>query len=235
MNKTSAVVMVLALILSSSSLIIMAASCTDPPAPTVKPDIPIPSVPQFSLIYADHSYDVPEKTDSYTDPYTGKVTTHTYPRYRVQNYTIDVTIKNQPYPATINNGNTSVFKYTIQTKGHFEPEWIDQYTTVEASNSGYTVVSLPASYPVEGKVDFRVKASLGYYYDYFYGLVPFTGFASESSSWSSTQTFTMPGTSDLTSSPMPTSTVPEFPMIGILTLLVIIPLVATVILRKKRC
>ena len=46
---------------------------------TVKPvnaqSIPKPSVPEFTLQIADHSYDVPAKTTSTTDPYTGKTTT----------------------------------------------------------------------------------------------------------------------------------------------------------------
>jgi hypothetical protein len=236
MEKVYAVTLVFSLILLGSSFIVLKASCADPPAPTVKPDIPVPSVPQFRLTYADHSYDVIAKTTSSTDPYTGKVTTTTIPGYHVKNYTIDVSIKNQPYPPTINNGHPSTFKYFIQAKGHFEAEdsfWtsgdggVDGATGV-ASNSEYTVVSIPLGGISEGEVDFRVQASLGYDYTYYYGLVPFVGWASADSGWSPIQTITI-GESLVSPSPA----VPEFPRADVLPLLVALPIVLTFILRKK--
>jgi hypothetical protein len=74
-NKGITTLLIITLTLAVSSLLIMDASCTDPPAPTVQPYIPTPSIPQFSLSYADHSYDVPAVTTSSTDPYTGEVKT----------------------------------------------------------------------------------------------------------------------------------------------------------------
>ena len=169
-SKCLTLLLMLTLALSLLSLQILSASATDPPAPTIKPDIPTPSVPQFTLTYADHSYDVPAETTQSTDPYTGKVTTTTIPGYHVKNCTIDVKIKNQPYPSTINNGNTSTLKYFIQAKGHFESEdhfWISGDGTdgasVVAPNSEYTIVSTPIGIS-EGAVDYRVQASLGYSY-----------------------------------------------------------------------
>jgi hypothetical protein len=249
-TETLTILIIIALICSISSLLTMKASCTDPPAPTVKPDIPKPSVPQFTLTYADHSYDIPAKTTSSTDPYTGKITTTTIPEYHVKNYTIDVSIKNQPFPPTINNGNVSTLKYFIQAKGHFEPEdsfWtsgdgmIDGATAV-ASNSEYTVVSIPLGAISEGAVDFRVQASLGYDYNYYYGFVPFLGWASAESDWSNVQTFTFPGTS-LSANPSqpiiqpttsPSPTVPEFSPLAILPLFAVIPLIMSLFLRKSR-
>jgi hypothetical protein len=248
-SEVLTVLVIVTLICSMASLMSMKASCADPPAPTVKPDIPKPSVPQFTLTYADHSYDVPAKTTSSTDPYTGKVTTTTTPRYHVKNYTIDVSIKNQPYPPTINNGNVSTLKYFIQAKGHFEPEdsfWtsgdgmIDGVTTV-ASNSEYTVVSISLGAISEGAVDFRVQASLGYDYTYYYGLTPMGGWASADSDWSNVQTFTIPGTPP---SPNPYQPIiqpttpsspaaPEFSLLTILPLFVIIPVIMSLILRKS--
>lgn len=228
----------------------MEASCADPPAPTVKPDIPKPSVPQFTLTYADHSYDVPAKTTSSTDPFTGKVTTTIIPGYHVKNYTVDVSIRNQPYPSTINNGNVSIFKYFIQVKGHFQPE--DYFwavtgdglsgTDAVASNSEYTVVSIPiGAVPAGGAVDFRVQASLGYDYTYHYGLMPMGGWASADSDWSSVQTFTIPGTPPSANPNQPTiqpttpssPTVPEFSPLTILPLFVIVPLIMSRLLRKS--
>jgi hypothetical protein len=181
----------------------MEASCADPPAPTVKPDIPTPSTPHFTLAYVDHSYDVPAKTKSTTDPYTGQVTTTTIPGYHVKNFTIDVTIKNQAYPATINHGHNSTLFYDIRAKGHFESD--DMFWTagdgmiegarVVTSNSEFTIASIPVKGVTEGgAVDIKVQASLGYEYTYYYGLTPMCGWASADSAWSSIQTFTLPGT-----------------------------------------
>lgn len=213
-SKSLTLLLIITLALSVSSLTVLTASAADPPAPTYPPDIPTPSVPQFTLTYADHSYDVPAKTTQTTDPYTGKVTTNTIPAYHVKNYTIDVSIKNQPYPSTVNDGNTSTLKYFIQAKGHYEDE--DHFmisgdgtdgATVAASNSEYTVVSLPISIS-EGAVDVRVQASLGYDYTYYYGLLPMTGWASADSDWSSIQTITI---GDSTPAPIPTSTITPDP------------------------
>jgi hypothetical protein len=243
--------LIVALVCSMSSILLMEASCADPIAPTSKPDIPTPSVPQFTLAYVDHSYDVPPQTTSSTDPYTGKVSTTTIPGYHVTSFAIDVTIKNQPYPPTINNGNTSTLKYFIQVKGHYQTDdyyWIESENgikgaTVATSNSDYTVVSLPTGNVQAGAVDFRVAASLGYDYTYFYGLVPFKGWASADSDWSSVQTFTIPGTpasptinpTQTTIQPTtpPSPTIPEFNPLTILILLTIIPLIIALFLRKN--
>ncbi|MCL2691148.1 MAG: hypothetical protein FWE56_02700, partial [Candidatus Bathyarchaeota archaeon] len=45
-----------------------------------------PSIPQFSVNFVNHPYDVPPTTS--THPYTGVVTNT--PGYRVDNWTIDV-------------------------------------------------------------------------------------------------------------------------------------------------
>ncbi|MCJ7763000.1 hypothetical protein MUP38_06065, partial [Candidatus Bathyarchaeota archaeon] len=44
-----------------------------------------PSVPEFTVKLADHSYDVPPSTTATTDPYTGKQTVTTQPGYHVEN------------------------------------------------------------------------------------------------------------------------------------------------------
>ena len=62
--------------------------------------IPTPSVPEFSLRFVDASYDVPT---TYTiDDYTGQNITH--PGYHVENRTIEVRIKNQPFTSYESNG-----------------------------------------------------------------------------------------------------------------------------------
>lgn len=194
--------------------------------------IPTPSVPEFSLKFVDNSYDVPPTATSTTDLYNGKTTTTTIPGYHVENLTIEVTIKNQPFPSTL-NGNTSNLYYNVRIKGHFGEDWTEQYhsystsgTLPPQSSSEYTVLSFPASYRFGDEVDFQVQAILGYQLmgwlpDHI--LVPNYSFVHESSDWSPTQTFTMPDTSASTSnSPTPTPTVPEFPPLAILPLLIVL-------------
>jgi hypothetical protein len=212
--KSSTILLILALALSISAIAVMTASAADPPPPTYPPSIPAPSIPQFTVAYVDHSYDVPAKTTQTTDPYTGNTVTNTISGYHVKNYTIDVTIKNQPYPSTVNNGNTSIMQYGIQRKGHFEPD--GNFVGVgmfEASSSAYTVVSLPTDdYPRNGTIDLRVCAYLGFHYNYFYGLLPMLGFANAPSGWSNAQSITLTESPSITPAPtQPPSTATAAP------------------------
>jgi len=168
-----------------------------------------PSVPEFTLKFVDDFYNVPSTTTSTTDPYTGKTTTTTIPSYYVENLTIEVTIKNQPFtPYTNAYGNEFLFYYNIKTKGHYEENWTDLYNPESGyapqSNSEYTILSIPAnSYPSGGQVDFQVQAMIGFTTSSLPPYTPFTyQFIGETSSWSPTQTVTIPATP---SSPTPTS------------------------------
>ncbi|MDR0373670.1 MAG: hypothetical protein LBI79_09020 [Nitrososphaerota archaeon] len=130
--------------------------------PDINAPLPIPSVPEFTIKYVNYSYDVPATTTSHTDPYTGKVTTEIHQGYHVKNFTLEITIKNQAFPASI-AGDALGMRYFIQTKGHFENDWQKSHVDT-LSTSGYTIVVLPAnSYPAGGTVDVRVMAWLGYY------------------------------------------------------------------------
>jgi len=123
-----------------------------------------PSVPQFSVKLVDYSYEVyPVPT---TDPYTGPIT---IPGYRVENKTIEVTIKNQLFtPYTDEDGHKINLYYIIQFKGHYE-EWqsYESYsysgTRLVQSDSSYTIYSMPTDkYAYGSKLDFRVQAVIGY-------------------------------------------------------------------------
>ena len=123
-----------------------------------------PSVPQFSVKLVDYSYEVyPVPT---TDPYTGPTT---IPGYRVENKTIEVTIKNQLFtPYTDEDGHKINLYYIIQFKGHYE-EWqsYESYsysgTRLVQSDSAYTIYSMPTDkYAYGSKLDFRVQAVIGY-------------------------------------------------------------------------
>jgi hypothetical protein len=77
-----------------------------------------PSIPEFSLKYVDHSYDVP--TTYGIDPYTGK-TIITQEGYRVQNNSVEVIIKNQAFTSYRNeNGSVIWLYYRIVSKGHLK-------------------------------------------------------------------------------------------------------------------
>jgi hypothetical protein len=177
--------------------------------------IPKPSVPEFTAKYVDRSFIVPASTS--IDPYTGQNVTH--PSYFVENRTLELDIKNQPFtPYTIDNSTGSPWNttlmYNVQTKGHFAVNWTVLYSVdngfFPASSSHYTTVSYTINErPVFGnlqpnsQVDFQVEAFIGY-------VSRTIGFASwyftgESSGWSSTQTITIPAVSVSTSTPSPTS------------------------------
>jgi hypothetical protein len=167
---------------------------------------PKPSVPEFTLNYVDHSYDVPPKPSSSTDPYTGNTITATIPGYHVENKTID---------ADITNNGASY--YNFRYKGHYETDWSyypfnqivksilslpDAHEVpFHASTSSHTVLSLYflPDIPVNGTLDIQVQALFGDFraepyvhlggvpggptYDFYW--------EGEASNWSNTQTISI--------------------------------------------
>lgn len=126
--------------------------------PTQSASTPELSVPEFTVKLVAYPYDVP--TTYSTDPYTGETITHQ--GYRVENKSIEVRIKNQPFtPYTDADGHWVNLYYILHIKGHFAESWTggDRY---QASTSEYTVLSLPESYPAKAQMDFKVDAILGY-------------------------------------------------------------------------
>jgi hypothetical protein len=213
--------------------------------------IPTPAVPTFSVQLANHSYDVPSippASPTYTtDPYSGKQVILTpgssgIPSYHVQNFTIDITIVNQPYPAVI-NGNTSFLYYNVRTKGHFGQDWTELFpyysNSPVQSNSQYTVISLSTNYHVGDQIDIQVQAAIGYKIVTLIGHPPIPNvytesvdFQHSSSDWSPTQTFTMPAT-DAFPSPSPTPTVPEFQLLAIIVVFSAITLTSALMLTLR--
>ena len=200
--------------------------------------IPKPAVPTFTAVLIDHSYDVPANTS--VDPYNGQTINN--PSYHVKNYTIELTILNQPYsPITIYEGSsnwTATFYYNLREKGHFANDWITVYTPdsdyPKQSNSEYTVISYSSrgdnGIDVGGRtlvadsgdqIDFQVEAMIGYVSrNYNPGatnqleMFPWE-FTGQESGWSNTQTVTIPG--NVTASPSPTSALPTIntgPIVG---------------------
>lgn len=180
--------------------------------------VPNPSVPQFTVQYVDHSYDVPPTYG--TDPYTGK-TIMTNGGYHVDNRTIDVTITNQPFtPYMDPNSNQTVnLYYNIRSKGHFE-DWTNSNSGhsqngLQASTSATTVVSFDIQYwnvPVDGQIDFQVQAVLSYTANSYSGGC-FTGSQTTpvaQSDWSPTQTITNGNSTPSSTTPPAPTAYPTF-------------------------
>ena len=146
-----------------------------------------PSVPEFTLRFVDTSYDyyVPPVTTTLTDPYTGNKNVTTQPGYTqyVENKSIEITIKNQPFAPS--SGNKYLF-YNVRMKGHYGEGWTEIYheetyitegsspqnpspqryyssgNLPQQSNSEYTVLYVSANHPSGAQVDFQVAAITGY-------------------------------------------------------------------------
>lgn len=224
--------------------IIIAISCLSLLA--VKPanaqSTPTPSVPEFTLRYVDKSYDVASTTTSSTDPYTSNITTTTIPGRHVSDQTIEVTIKN----------DLGASYYDLRYKGHYSDTWTyfpygpshniyDGFFPphFQASNSSYTVGYLPLDIlpqpiPQGAPIDVQVQPLFGDFevtpYGFAIGRATYDArFTDTADDWTTTQTITIGETS---ASPSPT--VPEFPITAVLCLLVALPLLATILLKKKR-
>jgi hypothetical protein len=238
--------LVLVLVLAVSSLMM------------AKPELALaqitkPSVPGFTVKLVDNSYDVP--TTHSIDPYTGQNITHT--GYHVENKTIEVTIRNQPFaPSYAGNSFNASFYYNVRTKGHYEENWTVVYIPDDVyptqSNSDYTVLSFSSTEngyfmaasqeaglyaPSGGQVDFQVEAMIGYQSRIYnpnatnpLEMYPWC-FTGGESGWSNTQTIT--SAENVSPSPTSTPTVPEFPPVIVLTILLIALTLAISVFKRK--
>ena len=240
----------LTLIIAVSCLTLLAVKPADAQSgqtPNYPDYIPNPAVPQFTLKLVQSSYD-----EVVTDPFTGAETTHS-----VNNSTIEITITNQPFrpynyvwecKGEVVNRSTTLW-YDVQTKGHYAKSWtevrVDQSSTLystesntQSNNSEYTVISLPqdsimdsAAYPNGGAVNFRVRAMAGGWFPPVLSSninLPLN-FISKNSSWTNTQTLTIPA--DSSASPSPT--VPEFSWLAIVPLLLSVFALAVIVKHRK--
>jgi hypothetical protein len=240
-SKSLALILILIIAISSLSIIIV--------NPSNAQTIPKPSVPEFTVKAVDHSYVVPASTS--IDPYTGKQITH--PSYKVENKTVDVTIRNQIFTPTNLEGNVTGLFYIIRWKGHFE-NWTGYYDGndylninhvgddskiwgIEALNSDYTVKSFSDFNGLQtgAEIDFQVRAIIGFNFLYFGGHIQPIGtvfYNVQESDWSNIQTVKI-GETSTSPNPTPTPTVPEFPVLAILPLFLSTFLIATKLLRRK--
>ena len=152
-----------------------------------------PLVPEFSVKIVAYPYDVPPKTTTTIDEYTGKEITTTQPGYHVENKSIEIMIKNPPFmPYNLTTHTryshetgesyayettqTVNFYYNIGVKGHFGDDW--KYVGSPSPMGGvlqsnvqldseYTVFTIKAEdYPKDAVLDFRVQTLVGYYLPY---------------------------------------------------------------------
>jgi hypothetical protein len=188
-RKALALTVILALLVSVLAGIVQAES-----------SIPKPSVPDFTVKFADYSYDVPANTS--IDPYTGKTVNN--PAQHIENKTLQVSIKNQTIQST------EYLYYQIRMKGHFSPEWSNISYIQANPHSEYTVLTYAlgennASGNFDSRldeissgdtVDFQVQAQVWHYVlsdnpnSQFGGGWLFR--MSDYSDWSNTQTITIP-------------------------------------------
>ena len=144
-SKGLVLALVLVVIMSGANLLIV--------KPANAQTISKPSVPEFDLKYVDNSYDVPPTYG--IDPYTGKNVT-IQAGYHVQNDSVEVIIKNQPFTSYSYNGSRVELFYNIALKGHFENwasnNWNSQNINVQTydqypdwyyptSNSDYSIIT----------------------------------------------------------------------------------------------
>lgn len=139
MRKLSVLLTSFILILIASNMIVVSTISAQ--------TIPNPSAPEFTLKIIDNSFTAPATVT--IDPFTGANLTE--PSHRVDNKTIEVVIKNQPFsPTLIQEGNsnwTTAFYYNVHFKGHYSEDLIPVYFYGDPfpalSNSNYTTIEYP--------------------------------------------------------------------------------------------
>jgi hypothetical protein len=141
--------LILIIIMATSSLsllMVKSASAQTGQTPNYSDYIPTPTVPEFTLNLVQSAYN-----KTVIDPGTGIKTT-------VNNSTIEVIIKNQPFSpynyswTFLGYRNSTVNKstslgYDVQAKTHYSQNWTEVYFSgnypAQSNSSDYTVLSLP--------------------------------------------------------------------------------------------
>ena len=202
--------------------------------------LPNPDVPEFTVAYVDNSYYVSDPT-TVVDQFGNSRAVEGY----VENMTVEFSIENQaftpyttPYNSSdpYNTGQTVNLMYNIRMKSHLESNWT--YIThlsegyLKQSNINFTTASYPLDYlfpsniPDGTEIDFQVQALIGYVHRY--SIVNSWTFNGTESEWSPIQTITL---SD--ESVSPSTTVPEFPYLLVIPLLLSVLAVALAFKTKK--
>lgn len=220
---------------------------------------PTPSIPQFTVRIVNNSYYTQPITTITTDPFTGQSTTTTTPSRFVEDEFIELAIKNQS--VTFQRGGIDLY-FDVRTKGHFSKDWNYISTLdgniIENYSSRYTIVTayFDHDFPAVGQIDFQVRAIIGdIYVEDPNTLSQYEIVMGQNGGWTDIQTISIPDgsvsitpftnpspaptqtpTSIQTPTPTPitTPTVPEFPTIVILLLLLSVFSITVVLRLKKR-
>jgi ABC-type sugar transport system permease subunit len=122
-----------------------------------------PVVPSFTLKEIAQPYDVPPSSTTIVDGYTGEKTTIDYPGYHVENKTVYIVIKNQPFtPYKYDEYTMAYLHYEYSWKPHYsDGGWFSSYPEYfSQSDSEYTMIPFN-ELPSDGKIDIRVRALAG--------------------------------------------------------------------------
>ncbi len=211
------------------------------------PSTPTLSVPEFTINFVNFSYFTPPIASF--NPYTGKNVVQS--GYYVENDSIELIIKNQPFISYISNGQNISLYYNVRFKMLNSENWINIFNGAPyppqsnanftahdffGSNYTYQIGKQQMSLFPNDSVDFQVQAQAGYFKLEPYMVAGNTspmGFidaftAVISSGWSNTQTATIPssfGTSNLI--------IPELSWLIILPMFIFMLSVAIVLRYQK--
>ena len=227
--------LLLIVMMATSSLVLL---MFDPANAQTSTPVPTPSVPSFTVKFVDASYDVPTTTS--INQYTGKSVTNQ--GYHVENKTIVLTIDNRPFNAYLHNTPPTFF-YNVRVKGAFAQNWTELYTAntgyLHPSNSDYTAIAYGLPTP-EGQIDYQVQAMAGGIMRISPRFSSGDEFIGVTSSWSSTQTVTIPENpvtpiqTPVESTPTASPTVPEFPWLAVIAVLASSLLITLVVRYRKK-
>ena len=165
-GKSFALILILIMAISSLNLLMIKPASGQTSTPTTSSvPIPTPSVPQFTVKLVNTS-DLPTIYWLYPNPDS----TVSIPTDNNTNYTIELTVKNQPFiPPFIENGQNTALSYDVRMKEHYLENWTDVYALTEwypvPSNSDYTVIPFPLEVSGEPPASYNIKSCFygGYY------------------------------------------------------------------------
>ena len=179
-NTRKGISLLLVVILAVSSLSIVESAYAQ--------SIPKPSAPVINVQFVNHSYYVPPKTTTSTNPYTGEQVVTTSEGYYIQNDTFAITLMGQPFANYIEvNGHGLSLYFVVGSKGHYASQWqnlsshyavpvqgfLGGYSewllsgdnaTYHSDDNGYSIAGFDGVIGGQygGQVDFRACAVIGY-------------------------------------------------------------------------
>jgi hypothetical protein len=215
-SKTFALILTLTIAISSLSLIIIKPSYAQDATPTPSPTpLPTPSVPEFTVQLVGPSVDVP--TTYSLNQSSGQIVAQI--GYTNEYSALNITMKNQPFTPYLSDyyGNIIQLMYNVRIKPHNGDNWVEVYSPYNAypiqSNSDYTTISISIEGQMDSplgaiagtKSDIQVEALIGYIHVVVIGFSTPWVFNGTESSWSNTQTLSIPANIPLSPTPAPSS------------------------------